>query len=132
MSRFEYSRSYSTTASATACDEAAEKALSETGCKKIGYRQFGPERKFEYFGTVGMGWVFRLIGGILAPATLFPVRLLVSVADNRVAREITVTAAEDFGFGTLFGIEKKMRMRCDDLAAQMVEDLAAHLSRLAA
>jgi len=68
-----------------ACDEAAEKALSEAGCKKIGYRQFGPEKKFEYFGAVGMGWVFRLIGGILAPATLFPVRLLVSVQDNGAA-----------------------------------------------
>ena len=84
----------------------------------------------EYAGKVGMGWAVRLIGGLISPATWFPVRLAVTIIDSTEGHQISVTSEEDFGFGSLVGVETKMRARCDDLEKQITHNLKIRLGQL--
>jgi hypothetical protein len=66
-----------------------------------------------------MGWVIRLIGGVLSPARWFPIKLHVIVRDGGEHRELTVRVEENFGVGSLLGVEKKIRAHCDDVGRQL-------------
>ena len=120
MSRFGYADSFSSERSAQECLQTARDSLSSIGCQPV-----AGSSAMEITGKVGMGWAIRLIGGLIAPATWFPVSLSVGVHDAGDRREITVRADENFGFGSLLGVEKKMRGRCDDLGIQI-----SHLLRI--
>jgi hypothetical protein len=67
-----------------------------------------------------MGWAIRLIGGIIAPVEWFPVKLSISIHDRDNQREVALRVDENFGFGSLLGVEKKMRGHCDDVGSQFV------------
>jgi len=122
MSRFGYADSFSSKRSAQECAEAARHALSSMGC-----RPTAGQEGTEIEGKVGMGWAIRLIGGLIAPASWFPVRLSVSIRDGDDGRQVTVRADENFGVGSLMGVEKKMRERCDNLGNQISRLLRTRL-----
>lgn len=60
-------------------------------------------------GKQGRGWLIRLVGGLLTPASWFPVTLSVTISERSADCQITVCVDENFGFGSLIGIEKKIR-----------------------
>lgn len=122
MARFGYAEAFSSKKSAQECVEAARDALSSIGCRPI-----SGQNAAEVTGRVGMGWAVRIIGGLIAPATWFPVKLSVGIRLGANRREVTVCADENFGFGSLLGIEKKMRARCDDLGNQVSHLLKTRL-----
>lgn len=127
MSRFSYADSLTSNRLAPECCDAVEKSLSLVGCKAIKCHPMNTQDGTEYVGKVGMGWAIRILGGLISPATWFPVRLTVTVIEGIEGRRITVTSEEDFGLGSLIGVEKKMRARCDDLEKQITHNLRTRL-----
>ena len=122
MSRFGYADFFSSDRSARECLQAARDSLSSIGCQPR-----ADQGGMEISAKTGMGWAIRLIGGLIAPATWFPVRLSVGSRDSGDRREIAVRADENFGVGSLLGVEKKMRTRCDDLGNQISQLLRTRL-----
>ena len=122
MSRFGYAEVFSSKRSAPECAEAARDVLSSIGCRPI-----ASQDGTTFTGKVGMGWAIRLIGGLIAPATWFPVSLSVGISEGTDGRLVAVHADENFGFGSLLGVEKKMRARCDDLGEQITHLLKTRL-----
>src|SRR6266540_5485249 len=122
MSRFGYADSFSSDRSAQECLQTAHDALSSIGCQPV-----AGQGGMEITGEMGVGWAIRLVGGLIAPATWFPVSLSVGIRDGGDRREVSVRADENLGFGTLLGVEKKMRARCDDLGDHIGRLLRARL-----
>lgn len=122
MPGFGYVDFFSSDRPAQECLQAARESLSSLGCRKV-----AAQDAMEVTGKVGMGWVVRLIGGVLAPATWVPVSLFVGVRDLGDRREITVRADENFCIGSLLGVGQKMRARCDDLGNQIGRLLRSRL-----
>lgn len=123
MSRFGYADSFSSDRSAQECLQAARDSFLSIGCQPA-----AGQGDMEITGKMGMGWAIRLIGGLIAPATWFPVSLSVGVRDTGEQREITVRADENFGFGSLLGVEGKMRARCNELGNQIGRLLRTRLA----
>ena len=122
MSRFGYADSFSSEKSARDCLQAAQDSLSSIGCQPR-----ASQGGMEITGKMGMGWAIRLVGGLLAPATWFPISLAVGIRDAGERREITVRADENFGVGSLLGVDQKMRTRCDELGNQISHLLRTRL-----
>jgi len=123
MSRFGYRETFSSKRSAQECAKATLDVLASIGCN--------PHADLdgtEITGKVGMGWAIRLIGGLIAPATMFPVRLSVGISEGTDGRLLTVRADENFGIGSLLGVERKMRDRCDALGKQITHLLKTCLA----
>ena len=122
MARFGYANSFSSNRSVSECLQVARDVLASAGCKNV-----DGQGGAEITGTAGMGWAIRLVGGLMAPATWFPVKLSVSIVDAGDRREINVRADENFGVGSLLGVEQKMRSRCDELGNQINSLLVTRL-----
>ncbi len=118
-----YSDVFSSNSESQLCIQAAHEALTSLGCKPS-----AEENGAQVNGKMGMGWAIRIIGGMIAPATWFPVKLLVSVQDSGGQREVNVQVDENFGIGTLAGIKDKMQGRCDDIGSQLSSVLKERLS----
>ena len=86
------------------------------------------DTNFSATGTQGMGWAIRLLGAILAPVEWFPIRLRVTVNDDGETRLVTVMVEENFGFGTLVGVETKIRNHCEKVSNQLSAQLGRYLS----
>lgn len=114
MSRFGYADSFATGRSAQECLDAARDALVTLGCRPEPGRN-----DMEISGRTGKGWAMRLLGGMIAPASWFPVRLSVSIHEEGDQREVSLRADEDFGSGSLWGVEQRMRKYCDDVGSQL-------------
>jgi hypothetical protein len=68
----------------------------------------------------------RLLGAFFTPRQKWPVKLQCEVApDGKPA--LHLTTSEDFGFGTLVGIEGKFRERCQSLLTEVAADVLAQL-----
>lgn len=122
MSRFGYSNTLSSKSSFQECVKSAHDVLSSLGCRPS-HSQDGTELT----GKVGMGWVIRIIGGLIAPAKWFPVKLSVRICEETDGRLVAICADENFGLGSLLGVEKKMRTRCDEIGEQIFQLLKTHL-----
>ncbi len=122
MSRFGYEDVFSSKRSAQECAQAAREAFSTIGC-----RPTEGQDGTEFTGKAGMGWAIRIIGGLIAPATWFPVSLSVRITEGDAGRLVAVRADENFGVGTLAGVEEKMRARCDELGGRITHLLKTRL-----
>jgi hypothetical protein len=120
MARFGFADSFVSQRSLDECRTAARAAIVESGAKLK-----GASHDTEIVGTSGSGIVIRLIGGLIAPARWFPTRLSVTLQDDGGERRVEVSVVENFGLGTLAGIEEKVGAHCKQVCA----DLAASLKR---
>lgn len=123
MPRFGYADSFSSQRSVEECVLAARDALTSVGCKSVVNRG-----EKEVAGKIGMGWAIRLLGGLMTPPNWFPVSVWVSVIDAGDRRDVQVHADENFGPGSLLGIEQKVRARCNDLGVQINQSLKSRLN----
>lgn len=114
MSRFGYTESFFSARSGQECLQAAADALSSLGC-----RPAPAADGTEVSGSMGKGWAIRLLGAVIAPVEWFPVRLSIGVRDTGKQREVTLRVDENFGPGSLVGVEKKIRAHCDGLGGRL-------------
>lgn len=122
MSRFGYNDSFLSAKASQECLQAATEVLSSLQC-----RPSPNEEGTEIGGRLGKGWAIRLIGGLIAPEEWLPVRLSVGVRDSGDQRKVTIRVDENFGRGSLLGVEQKMRDHCDALGGEVSRLLRSRL-----
>ena len=122
MSRFGYAESFTTGRSTQECLDTARDALST-----LGSRPEPSQNDMEISGRIGKGWAMRLLGGLIAPVSWFPVRLAVSIHEEGGQREVSLRADENFGAGSLRGVEERTRKYCDDVGGQLSRLLRTRL-----
>ena len=77
------------------------------------------------FGSEAM---LRTLGALITPRQKWPVKLQCErVLGAQPA--LRLTTSEDFGFGTLVGIEGKFRERCQSLLTDVSSEVLAHLRK---
>ncbi|MCE6959596.1 hypothetical protein LAZ40_11065 [Cereibacter sphaeroides] len=132
MSRFAYTGVQQTGLSLSPCCDAVEKAMRLAGCKSV-ERVEQASACVAFTGTTGNSLGLRLLGALLAPASWIPVRLTVKVEENSGTGELVIrtVAEENFGFGSLIGVEKKFRAHCELLEKQLAEAIRLNLERAA-
>ena len=128
MARFDYRRSISVGNTIKECLASAEKALLLSGGSNVESLPTSADEVAKLTCSVGKGWALRLLGVPLSPRSWIPVRLMVLISDKGTSRELTTIAEDDFGFGSLVGVEKKFRARCEDLEKQLAHNVKLSLS----
>jgi len=123
MSRFGYAGCVSSDRSPQECLQAVRDCFLAIGCQPG-----AGANDMAISGKMGRGWAIRLVGGLIAPATWFPIRLTVSLHEKDGRREIAVHVEENFGIGSLIGIEEKARSRCDAVGQDLVRLLKHRLA----
>ena len=128
MARYDYRRSITVTNTTKECFAAAEKAIRLCGGIIIESLPTDKNEAVKLTCSVGKGWALRMLGAFLSPRNWIPVRLTVLVVDTDTSREVTTIAEEDFGFGSLVGVEKKFRARCEELEKQLAHNVKLSLN----
>lgn len=120
MSRFSYEDQLTTSASVDEAADAVRHALTRLGAK--------PESAGEVVvGRLGSQWKVRLLGLALGSISWMPLRITVEVADPGPVRSIRLDVAEDFGYGSLAGVEGRARARCQEVLTQLVDEVESRL-----
>jgi len=120
MARFSYEQQLTSTADAPAC-QAAVVAELHTLAARI------ESTNGEIRARMGSQLRVRLLGGFLAPRSVYPLAVTVRVRDQGGQRIITVEVAEAFGFGTILGVEGRYRSHCEDVLQRLSQGIAARL-----
>jgi hypothetical protein len=121
MARFEYMEAVATNAPSTKALEAGRRAIATQGA------DVKASGSHEVRGQAGSNLRTRLLGATFGSVKDFPV--LITAASKQASDEtvITITAAEAFGFGSLGGVEGKVRGRCQQLADTVATDVVMEL-----
>jgi hypothetical protein len=122
MARFGFSESFISGRSKDECRAAATDTLERAGSKP------SVDDRGRIVGTLGSKFLIRLLGAFLAPTTSFPVQISVAVSDAGDERQIDLRVEENFGIGSLKGIEQKVRGYCDQLGSELVATLKRALA----
>ena len=128
MARFDYRHTIVVENTKKECLAATERALRLCGGINIESLPTDSDDAAKLTCGVGKGWALRLLGVPLSPRNWIPVRLTVLISDKGASRELTTIAEDDFGFGSLVGVEKKFRARCEELEKQLAHNVKLSLS----
>ncbi len=83
----------------------------------------------ELVGRLGSGLKVRLLGAQLASPDSLPVIVRARTSPTPGGSEVRVAVSENFGFGSLVGVEDRFQSRCAQLATQIADDVEARTSR---
>jgi len=128
VARFDYRSSITVINSKKECLVAAEKALQLCGGKNVESLPTGSDQLAKLTCTVGIGWALRIVGAPLSPRNWIPVRLTVLIENVENGKKMTTIAEDDFGFGSLVGVENKFRARCENLQQQLAHNIKLSLT----
>lgn len=124
MPRFSYQDQIATSASVDESIDAARSALAELGAKP---RAVDGVADGVVVGGLGSRLRVRLIGLTFGSVETLPIKIRVEVIDQGTDRSIRLDVAEDFGFGSLAGVEGKCRTRCQVVLAKATDGVASRL-----
>ena len=110
MSRFFYAGSITTTSGIAECQQAIQSAFL------LVKKQPFINHDGSYFqATLGNQFLFRFLGAFFASDSMYPMIVKISLTQENDQRIIDIQVHEDFGFGTLWGVETKYREKVEKM-----------------
>jgi len=122
MARFHYEGTVTTTKSKQECIDGIKKTLSGLGGKVV-----SNTAQDTFTSSLGNNMMFRFLGAFLASDSMWPMIANIKLEEDGAGHVLKITVEEDFGFGTLFGVETKFREKVEKRKNTIEEKLSTFL-----